>query len=165
MLEENKQKAHYAVLIVLFYIMKKQNYQNHRMFYPPHHFIFLPLMAGLTIYGTIKAFNSESHKLEWILFSIVSFCIVYLAVMLRQHYALGNQDRIIRLEFRLRYFEIFGESAGSVEHRLSFSQMAALRFAGDEEFTRLLERALNENISGDQIKKAITDWQADHMRL
>lgn len=135
------------------------------MFYPPHHFIFLPLMTGLLVYGAIKAFNNESHQLEWMMFSILSFCILYLSVMLRQHYALGNQDRIIRLEFRLRYFETFGESARSVEEKLSFSQLAALRFAGDTEFAGLLERAVKEKLKGNAIKMSIKDWKADEMRV
>ena len=85
--------------------------------------------------------------------------------MLRQHYALGNQDRIVRLEFRLRYYEMFGSSVKEIEKKLSFSQIAALRFAADEEFEGLLNRALKENMPTGEIKKAIQNWQADEMRL
>ncbi len=85
--------------------------------------------------------------------------------MLRQHYALGNQDRIIRLEFKQRYFEIFGKRSDDVENKLSFGQIAALRFAYDDEFSILLEKALTENISGDEIKKSITNWRPDHQRV
>ena len=145
--------------------MKKQQYKNHRQYYFPHHFIFLPLMAFLTGLGVRNAYHDPLHQLEWLLFSIASFCILYLAVMLRQHYALGNQDRIVRLEFRLRYFELFGKPLKQVEEKLSFSQIAALRFAGDHEFAGLLELALEKNMSADQIKRAIQDWQADDMRL
>ena len=85
--------------------------------------------------------------------------------MLRQHYALGNQNRIVLLEFRLRYFELFGKSADIVVKQLSFEQVAALRFANEKEFVTLLNRALQDNISGDEIKRAITDWQADDNRV
>ncbi len=85
--------------------------------------------------------------------------------MLRQHYALGNQNRIVRLEFKLRYFELFGKSADEVESKLSFSQLAALRFSYDEEFKVLLDKALQQNISGDEIKKSITNWKPDHHRI
>ncbi len=85
--------------------------------------------------------------------------------MLRQHYALGNQDRIIRLEFRLRYLELMGGPSKNAEEKLSFAQMAALRFADDDEFKVLLQRTLAERLSGDAIKKAITNWQPDDMRL
>ena len=85
--------------------------------------------------------------------------------MLRQHYALGNQDRIVRLEFRLRYFELFGKPADSTEKLLSFSQIAALRFADDAEFKILLEKAVSQNMDAGEIKKAILNWQADNMRV
>lgn len=145
--------------------MKKQNYQNHIRYYIPHHFIFLPLMLILMATGIWKSFTDTPHKLVWILFSILCFCILYLAIMLRQHYALGNQDRIVRLEFRLRYFELFGETAKKAEENLSFSQIAALRFCDDSQFKVLLDRALKEHLAGDEIKKLVQHWQADTMRL
>jgi len=52
-----------------------------------------------------------------------------------------------------------------VETKLNFSQIAALRFAYDDEFRILLEKALKENISGDEIKKSISRWRADHHRI
>lgn len=85
--------------------------------------------------------------------------------MLRQHYSLGNQDRIVRLEFRLRYFELFGTSSQKVEQDLSFAQIAALRFAGDDEFKALLSGAIINNMNADDIKRSITNWKADTMRL
>jgi hypothetical protein len=145
--------------------MKTQHYANHRKYYIPHHFIFLPLVLLLIILGIRNAVKDEQHQLEWSLFSILSFCIFYLAIMLRQHYALGNQNRIVRLEFRLRFFEMFGESAKTVEEKLSFAQIAALRFADDTEFKTLLDRAMKENLSGNQIKRLIKNWQGDYMRV
>lgn len=122
-------------------------------------------MLLLMIIGVRQTFRDEPHQLEWLLFSIVCFCIFYLALMLRQHYALGNQNRIVRLEFRLRYFELFGKPSKQTEDKLSFSQIAALRFADDEEFKVLLDRSIKENIGGDEIKLSITNWQADDMRV
>ncbi len=145
--------------------MKKQNYKNHIRYYVPHHFIFLPLVLLMVVFGLINSFRDENRKIEWLMFSLLSFCILYLAMMLRQHYALGNQDRIVRLEFRLRYFELYGKSTGDLESKLSFGQIAALRFADDNEFKDLLERALKDNLKGDDIKKSIKNWQADNMRL
>ena len=117
------------------------------------------------IVGGIKAYYATADRLTWLLFSIVCGCILYLAVMLRQHYALGNQDRIVRLEFRLRYFRLFGKASDSVESNLSFSQIAALRFADDDEFRELLYKALVEKWDAQQIKKTIKNWQADEMRV
>ena len=145
--------------------MESQNYKNHRKFYAPHHFIFLPLLLILEGIGIYKIFNDEQNQLLWILFSVIIFLILYLAIMLRQHYAVGLQNRIVRLEFKQRYFEIFNLRSDEVEAKLTFSQIAALRFAYDDEFKILLEKALKENISGDEIKKLITRWRADHQRI
>lgn len=146
-------------------IMKKQTYSNHAKYYIPHHFIFLPLMSGLIMVGVLKAYKSQEHQLEWALFALLSFSILYLAIMLRQHYALGNQNRIVRLEFRLRYWQLYNQSSINVEKQLSFSQIAALRFADDAEFKQLLQQAIDKNISAKEIKLSIHNWQADDMRV
>lgn len=145
--------------------MKEQNINNYRRYYAPHHFIFLPVMLGCVFVGVVKGIRDESHQLEWFLFALLSFAILYLGIMLRQHYALGNQNRIVRLEFRLRYLELKGKSCSPIESRLSFSQIAVLRFADNDEFKVLVEKALNENMSGQKIKESIKNWQADNMRV
>lgn len=142
-----------------------QNYQNHKRYYTPHHFIFLPLLGLLISLAIYKSFQDEAHQLEWMLFGTTIFCLLYLTLMLRQHYALGNQNRIVRLEFRLRYFELMGKSSKEVEKQLSFGQIAALRFAPDEEFIPLLEKTLHKKLSADNIKQSIKNWEADSMRL
>lgn len=145
--------------------MESQNYKNHRKFYPPHHFIYLPLLLGLEIFGIYKIFNDETNQLIWILFSAVIFLLFYLAIMLRQHYALVLQNRLVRLEFKQRYYELFQQRSDEVEGKLNFDQIAALRFAYDDEFKELLHKALHENISGDEIKKSIKRWRPDHHRV
>lgn len=85
--------------------------------------------------------------------------------MVRQHYALGLQDRMVMLEFRQRYFELFQKRSDEVVNKLNFGQISALRFAYDDEFKVLLEKALHENISGDALKKQIKNWKSDHARV
>lgn len=145
--------------------MKTQNYSNHKKYYPPHHFILLPVLMFLFVLGISKVFTDQQNHLTWVLFSTVIFLLSYLAIMLRQHYALGNQNRIIRLEFKQRYFEIFGKRSDDVEEALNFGQIAALRFTYDDEFKILLEKALTQNISGEEIKKSITRWRPDFHRV
>ena len=145
--------------------MSKQNYSNHVKYYPPHHFVFLPALAILIFIGARNSYLSKENSLTWLLFTIVTVCILYLAIMVRQHYALGNQNRIVRLEFKLRYFELFGKRSNTAEKHLTFDQIAALRFANDNEFVKLLDRALLEGIKGDEIKRSIQDWQADNNRV
>lgn len=85
--------------------------------------------------------------------------------MLRQHYALTLQDRIIKLEIRYRYFSLTGERLELLEEKLSDSQLFALRFAPDEELPNLVNKAISENLSGTQIKKSIQNWRADNQRV
>lgn len=115
--------------------------------------------------GIVNYFSDDEYKLAWKLFSIVSFCLLYLAIMLRQHYALGNQDRIVRLEFRLRYYELFNKRSKEVESKLSFSQIAALRYADDHQLGALIDRAVNEKLSSEEILQLIQNWQKDTMRV
>ena len=145
--------------------METQNYANHKRYYAPHHFIFLPLLGVLQVFGIWKIYNDDSNALTWLLFSVIIFLILYLAIMLRQHYALGNQNRLIRLELKQRYFELFGKRSDEVAEQLTFDQIAALRFAYDDEFKLLLAETLSKNISGDEIKKAVTKWRPDLQRV
>ncbi|MBQ0152488.1 MAG: hypothetical protein KBS61_06305 [Chryseobacterium sp.] len=145
--------------------MQTQNYKNHRKFYAPHHFVYLPLLILLEFFGIYKSCTDENHQLIWILFSVVLFLLFYLAIMLRQHYALGLQDRMVMLEFRQRYFELFQKRSDEVVNKLNFGQISALRFAYDDEFKILLEKALHENLSGDAIKKQIKNWKPDNARV
>ncbi len=143
-----------------------QNYKNHVRYYAPHHFVFLPLSAAFTIATAVKAGKSRRKKqLLWGAVSAAGFLATYLGLMTRQHYALELQDRIVRLEMRLRYYQLTGKRLEPFENPLGFSRIAALRFASDEQLPALLDRSIEERLSADEIKKAVTDWQADTMRV
>lgn len=145
--------------------METQNYKNHIRFYPPHHFVFYPLMLillGSSIYFIIA---DESLRTIWIFISILIIAIILVSFMLRQHYALTLQDRIIKLEIRYRYFSLTGERLELLEEKLSDSQLFALRFAPDEELPNLVNKAISENLSSTQIKKSIQNWRADNQRV
>lgn len=85
--------------------------------------------------------------------------------MLRQHYALTLQNRIVRTELRYRYFVITGTRLEVFEKDLSDGQLFALRFASDEELPSLVQLAISEKLSGKAIKKAIVNWFPDHHRV
>ncbi len=145
--------------------MSRQNYKNHIRFYPPHHFVFYPVMILLTVASFYYASSYPDKQVEFILIGILCFVVTWLSFMLRQHYALGNQNRLVRLEMRLRYYQLTNTRLEQHENRLSFGQIAALRFASDEELPALLQRALSENLPADTIKKSIINWVPDEMRL
>ena len=145
--------------------MQEQSYKNHIRYYPPHHFIFYPLLILLFAVCIFFAWQYEGQRLIWASFAVTMLLLAWLSFMMRQHYALNNQNRIVRLEMRFRYFALTGQRLEPVEHRLSFSQIAALRFASDDELPILVGRTLAENLSPKAIKKTIVQWEPDHMRV
>ena len=145
--------------------MSKQNYSNHRSHYALHHFIFYPIAFILITASLYFAGKYPANKAEWYMITAVIFLVTWVSFMMRQHYALIPQNRIIRLEMRLRYFQLYSKRFEPIEAKLKFGQIAALRFASDEELPALLERAIEEKLSPNSIKKLITDWQPDHMRV
>ncbi|HWB27788.1 MAG TPA: DUF6526 family protein [Chitinophagaceae bacterium] len=145
--------------------MAQQSYKNHAKYYPLHHFIFYPvILAGMGISLWYYVKYPHLHPV-WLALAAIFFILGWLSYMLRQHYGLGNQNRIVRLEMRLRYYILTQQRFEALEQKLSFGQIAALRFAGDEELPALIKRALDENLSPDAIKRSIANWQADEMRV
>ena len=145
--------------------MPSQTYENHIRFYFPHHFIFYPvvfLSAGICFH----LYRVQPvQDLIWICFAGVFLVLAWLSFLMRQHYALTNQNRIVRLEMRLRYFILTQKRLETIENKLTFAQLSALRFASDSEFIPLLQKTLDEKLDPDQIKKSIKSWLPDDMRV
>ena len=144
---------------------QQQDYNNHIRFYTPHHFIFYPVMLLLIGASAWFASTQKDSFLIWLFVCIGFMCLTWLAFMLRQHYALTLQNRIVLLELRYRYFVITGSRLEPLEEKLTEGQLFALRFAPDEEFVALAQRAVNENLSADAIKRAVKNWKADDRRV
>jgi hypothetical protein len=144
--------------------MKKQSLKNHIRYYTPHHFFYYPIIMILLAFSLYFVFTSED-QLIWTFISAIFIVLFFLAFMMRQHYALTLQNRIVRLELRYRYFSLTGKRLENFEHRLNDEQLFALRFAPDEELKELIERSLFQNLSGTEIKKAIQHWKGDYSRV
>ena len=142
--------------------MEPQNYANHTRFVKGYHIVLaLLLFAGLLIsvvnlarHWNVKGFVSAAMIV--LLYVCCSLMYWYL-----RKFPLKAQDRAIRAEESLRYFILSGKA---IDKRLTMGQIIALRFADDEEFLDLAEKAANENLSPKDIKKAINNWRADHHR-
>jgi hypothetical protein len=133
--------------------MSKQNFANHVRYYAAHHFVFYPLLISALSVSVSEYNHHPDQKEIWLAIISIFIFIGWDSFMLRQHYALGNQNRIIRMELRFRYFVVTGKRLEPLEPKLIFSQLAALRFASDEELPALVDRAVKENLSPRQIKK------------
>ncbi len=141
-----------------------QNYKNHSRLNPVHHFILTPITAVIFVWSIINVFHDDQSLAYKIYFTLTAVILLILGLLARS-YGLRNQDRIIRVEMRLRYFELTGTSFSSKEKQLRLDQIIALRFASDEELIGLMDRAISENLSGTAIKKAIQNWQGDTLRV
>lgn len=144
--------------------MKIQNYDNHIRFYTPHHFMYYPILTVFLGFSIYFAFTTE-QQLIWAFISVGFIFLFCLAFMLRQHYALILQNRIVRLELRYRYFTLTGKRLEEFEYKLTDDQIFALRFAPDNELIPLVENALKNNLTGDAIKKSIVNWKGDYFRV
>ncbi|WP_226671908.1 DUF6526 family protein [Rossellomorea aquimaris] len=142
--------------------MKQQNYENHSKVDPVFH-VGIALSALITLILTITFFvkNVGSETLLSFLVLLAVITIILVGVRLRT-YALQVQDRVIRAEENFRYYRLTGNELDS---NLSLKQIIALRFAPNEEFPALVERTLTENLSPNDIKKAVQNWRADHHRV
>jgi hypothetical protein len=145
--------------------MPAQNYSNHVRYYPPHHFVFYPVMLVLIAVAIRFSFKFPDRSLEWNAFAVILLMITWLSFMLRQHYALNNQNRIVRLEMRLRYYQLTHERFEDLESQLSLGQIVALRFASDAELPALVRQTLSEKLNPATIKRSIKNWHPDTMRV
>lgn len=143
---------------------KQQTYSNHTRFFPLHHFFIAPLSVVFLVGCIIVAFNSNWAFLEKALIVILGI-FIFILPMLARIYGLKNQDRLIRLEMRQRYFELSGKSFLPLENELSKGQIIALRFAGDDELISLIEKAKKEKLPPKAIKQSVKNWHGDHWRV
>ena len=142
-----------------------QNYSNHVRFDPPMHFFVFPVLminVGVAIYVAIHFRHEYPYLGHW--WIVVALALLILAVKSRM-YALGVQDRIIRLEERLRLASLLPPADLPHINELTVKQLIALRFASDGEVTALAHRALTQELDQKTIKKAVVNWRADHQRV
>lgn len=141
-----------------------QNHKNHTRYYPFHHFFLIPLTLVVFVWNIINVFQNDSSIGNNILNTLLATAVMLIALLTRM-YAIKNQDRTIRLEERMRYFELTGKVFAEKETKLRKSQIIALRFASNEEWLPLMDKAIADNLSSKEIKLAIKNWKADFERV
>lgn len=148
---------------------KPQTFANHTRLDPPFHFFMLPVFGIALIVALVNFFyhlptRSAFHSLHAFLIVLFAAALLVMAFKTRL-YSLKVQDRVIRLEERLRLMQLLPEPLRSRIPELSEGQLVALRFASDAELPKLVERTLNEKLSRADIKKAIQHWRPDYWRV
>jgi len=140
--------------------MKQQNFRNHPRFVPGFHFLTSALILTALVIAIILMVSNGISLLT--VFSLLAAISLLLMFFFTRQFATGNQDRIIRLEESLRVLRLTGKLP---DERLTRAQQIALRFADDSEYPALSEKAIEQNLSATDIKKAIQQWKADHHRI
>jgi len=139
-----------------------QNFSNYTRYDPTFHFFIMPVFA-LTLIASIVHLVRRP--------GLHSACLVVVmlaalgAIFKIRLYALKVQDRVIRLEERLRLASLLDPALRPRIPEITESQLIALRFASDAEVPALAARALNEKLAAADIKKAIQQWRPDYWRV
>ncbi len=140
-----------------------QSYANHTRLHPPFHFFLAPGALVLLILTVVNVAGHSSQLDAWIL--LLMAILFFAALFLVRLYPLKAQDRIIRLEERLRLQTVLSAGLAQRIPELTEGQLIALRFASDEELPALVEKALGAKMTGGEIKKTIVAWRADTFRV
>ncbi|MBL8234570.1 MAG: hypothetical protein JNL98_39090 [Bryobacterales bacterium] len=141
-----------------------QNFQNHARLVTGFHKILFPILLLTFIGGCVNLYRSlgdHSRLYNSALILVLVGCSIALFFYCRI-FALKAQDRAIKAEESLRHFILTGKP---LDARLSVRQIIALRFAPDEEFPALAQRAAHEQLEPTAIKKEIKNWRADYYRV
>ena len=140
--------------------MPNQSAASHSRYVPGFHILtYLVVAAALGIATILVIHRGVTHETAFYFLTAIAMCLLTFYV---RHFATRNQDRIIRTEENFRSYRLTGKV---LDPRLRTSQVVALRFADDEEFTTLSQQAANDNLTAAQIKAAIQKWRADHHRV
>src|SRR5512136_120784 len=142
---------------------KSQSYENHARYVPGYHgVVFGIFVLNLLWSGYRVATDSSVGTLVNFLLAAAFLLLFFYA----RRFAATVQDRVIRLEMRLRLAQVLPADLRSEIGRFTVDQLIALRFAGDDELPALARRVLDEKLTDrDAIKKLVKNWQADLLRV
>jgi hypothetical protein len=140
-----------------------QSYERHARFVPLYHYVLFPILLINFLGLAYHAVRDPDLVHLW---SVVMAAALILIALFARTFALKAQDRVIRLEERLRLRELLPADLKPRIPELSADQLIALRFASDAELPELTAAVLRDNIrTRDGIKKRIRQWRVDDHRL
>ena len=139
-----------------------QNFKNHRRTVPAFHLVALPIFLFNAVWAIVRVIRHFSA--ENVVSLLVAIALV-LGFTYARLFALTVQDRVIRLEMKLRLREVLPGDLQSRIPEFTVAQLIALRFAGDAELPRLARKVLDEKLKDKTaIKKMVENWQPDTLR-
>jgi hypothetical protein len=139
-----------------------QSFKNHARFVPLFHGVALPILFINALWCLSRAFTRPAW--DTVVPALLGVALLILAFYART-FALTVQDRIIRLEMRLRLRELLPPDLAARIPEFTTGQLVALRFAGDRELPALARRVLDDHLTDRKaIKQLVTEWKADHLR-
>ena len=141
---------------------KPQSYETHRRYVPGYHGFVFGVLAANVVVSVVQIARAPGFFTLWQV--VLALALVGLAWYARS-FPLRAQDRLIRLEERLRLREVLPEPLRGRIGELTEGHLVALRFAPDAELPALVEQALTEKLSGDGIKRRIRTWRPDTFRV
>jgi hypothetical protein len=142
--------------------MRNQNYKNHKN--SRKDFFTYTIYSALILIIASIVYVCFSLNLQSLIIFLLTLLIGVVLVAAKT-IANKNQDRIIRMEMRFRYYLLTNKRFEVMEDQLSMRQIVALRFASDEELVALIERTIQEKLTADTIKKEIQNWVGDYYRV
>lgn len=139
-----------------------QSYARHARYVPPYHFVAGPIFLIYFLWAAYRAVTLPGgDTLVTLLLSIALILLYFYARI----FALTVQDRVIRLEMRMRLRELLPADLAARIHEFTPKQLVAMRFACDAELPAIARTVLDERLTdGKAIKRLVRDWQADTLR-
>jgi hypothetical protein len=143
--------------------MTEQNLGNHGKYVPVFHFFAVPVFV-VNFFWSLFRLRQLGFSFAGIFGVILAAALVILVFEARL-FALAVQDRVIRLEERLRYAQVLPADLQARTGELTIDQIVSLRFASDAELPALTRKVLDEKLTERKaIKQLIKAWKPDYQR-
>ena len=142
--------------------MAAQSFENHTKLVPAFHFVVLPIFAANLVFRVVRLVHGVTWDTAFDLLLAVAFA---LGALYGRLFALTVQDRVIRLEMKLRLERLLPADLRARVAEFSLGQLVSMRFAGDAELPELARKVLEDKIEDRKaIKRMVRDWQPDWLR-
>lgn len=142
--------------------MPPQDFRTHRRWNPLVHFVLSPLFIANVVVALVFLYRAPSFVTAWAVVMAIALALLNLAA---RSQTLSVQDRVIRLEMRLRLAAVLPPALAARAHELRARQLIGLRFASDAELPALVERCLRGELGdANAVKRAVREWNPDTLR-